>query len=124
MRFDHTAVAVALVISSTSFAKENESLAKVYKEPTSGIVEITGETAKYLYERMNKVAETESAGEFERIGQSVRCSKYEFHKFDEKLKKPTTFTKEQLKGVPKYNQFKCFFRVDELGQALSPDELK
>ena len=114
-----------IFLPATSFAvEESSSVAKVFNDPGNGIIELTGSTAKYLYERLSKVEEKGSAGESERVGTGIRCAKYEFPKFNNGLKTPEFLSKEKAKAIPQYYSYKCFFQIGVHGEISAPTELR
>lgn len=85
---------------------KDESTAKIFKGAESGIIEIAGSTAEFMYDRMTKVQEKKTFAESTKVGGNIRCSKIGL---DPKLKDSPS----------KKYVFKCYFRVDETGDATA-----
>ncbi len=85
--------------------KALKSSANIFATSDSGIIEITGESARYIFDRMKDVEGKATFAEITKIGTNIRCAK--------------------LGADPAKNPlYKCFFCVGSRGEVESPPDIK
>ena len=101
----------------TNAATENaSSYISNFDGPDKGTIEIGGDIAKELYERMSGVESSKGFESSSKVGAHIRCDSFGMN---EQVKQNSSLSKKQMKKISGLH-YKCFIKMNEKGEITVP----